>query len=341
MSSQIIKDQPKLTEYFQKVCRLCFSEEMLEDVFKFKQDEIIRRISDLLSIVISEDDQVSRSICTICRARLYEFHDYKVSCLEVQDVLRSQICLAVEKDLSVLDTEPALDSDQIKSELQEYLNTEENLLEEMKISPENTEQDAETVKIDHIEQPVRNRSVRQKKSGQKRYVYEYKVVNKTQVVSCSTCGKKVPKSCLQAHQDKHRLPNYKCERGCVGMKFKCRQTQLQHYVNVHDYRPLECKLCYKLFSAKSSLNYHMKSVHQLKPYQCTICNSSYPIKYLLGRHMKIHSAKMDHHCSICEYATNIKHNLTRHMLMHARQEKERNKAKVDPELMTILSRKLL
>ncbi|XP_065079198.1 zinc finger protein 780B-like [Ochlerotatus camptorhynchus] len=313
MSSQIITEQPKLREYFQKVCRLCFSEEMLEDVFKIKQDEIIRWISDLLSIVVSEDDQISRSICAICRARLYEFHNYKVSCLEVQEVLRSQICPAAEKD-----TEPAL-FDQKTSELQDDSGTDD-LLDEMKISAENTELDAETVEIEHIEQPVR-----QKKSGQKQYVYEYKVVNKTQVVSCSTCGKKVPKSCLQAHQDKHKhryhktgLPIYKCEHGCVGMKFKSLQTQLHHYVNVHDYRAMECKVCCKLFRSQTNLYYHMKRIHQLKSYHCTICNSSFPIKCQLDRHMNIHSAK-DQHCSICEYATNIKHNLTRHMLIHERQ----------------------
>lgn len=109
----------------------------------------------------------------------------------MQDVLRSQIRPAVEQDIS------APDCKQIKSELQDNLDTED-LLREMQISPENAELDAKPVETVHIEKHARDRPVRQNNIRyKKRYIYETNV-------SCTKCRKKVPKSGLRAHLAKHR-----------------------------------------------------------------------------------------------------------------------------------------
>ncbi|XP_021703457.1 zinc finger protein 62-like [Aedes aegypti] len=70
-------------------CRLCLSEESLDHVFK--EDHLREWIMDLLSIQISNDDRMSQVICAICRIRLSEFHQFRVRCQEVQEVLKAMI----------------------------------------------------------------------------------------------------------------------------------------------------------------------------------------------------------------------------------------------------------
>lgn len=69
------------------VCRLCLSEESLEMVFK--EEGLQQCISDYLSIQVSSEDHLSKAVCTICRIRLIEFHQYRQRCHEVQDILQS------------------------------------------------------------------------------------------------------------------------------------------------------------------------------------------------------------------------------------------------------------
>lgn len=84
MTSEAIKKESE-----GQICRLCMSEESLEDVFK---DEQLREwIWEFLAIKISIDDCMSQVICTICRIRLTEFHQFRTGCHEVQEVLQALI----------------------------------------------------------------------------------------------------------------------------------------------------------------------------------------------------------------------------------------------------------
>lgn len=70
-----------------QMCRLCLSEECLDDIFK--EENMQRWIMEFLSIKISTSDSMSRTICTICRMQLIEFHQFRLRCQEVQGVLES------------------------------------------------------------------------------------------------------------------------------------------------------------------------------------------------------------------------------------------------------------
>ncbi|XP_062548635.1 zinc finger protein 37 homolog [Armigeres subalbatus] len=71
----------------QHVCRLCLGEESLDGIYD--DDDLHRWISDYLSIKVSQQDRMSQEICTICRIRLTEFHNFRLHCQEVQTVLQS------------------------------------------------------------------------------------------------------------------------------------------------------------------------------------------------------------------------------------------------------------
>ncbi|XP_062548653.1 zinc finger protein pita-like isoform X2 [Armigeres subalbatus] len=89
----------KDTSRAHKVCRLCLSEESLEDIFK--ESSLPLCISDFLSIEVSIKDKLSHAICAICRIRLTEFRDFQTRCNEVQDVLRQKMAQNDDNDARV------------------------------------------------------------------------------------------------------------------------------------------------------------------------------------------------------------------------------------------------
>nr|XP_029724087.1 zinc finger protein 445-like [Aedes albopictus] len=70
------------------LCRLCLSEETLDG--NFRDENCYRWISDYLSIQINLNDQMSKVICAICHLKLSEFHEFRIRCLEVQEVLQTR-----------------------------------------------------------------------------------------------------------------------------------------------------------------------------------------------------------------------------------------------------------
>ncbi|XP_062557026.1 zinc finger protein Xfin-like [Armigeres subalbatus] len=92
------------------ICRLCMSEELLEDVFK--ENGVCQWISYYLSIMISTDDVLSHVICTICRIRLVEFHQFRLRCQEVQTVLKAKLPKEAAKGLKARRDKPSIASTQ-------------------------------------------------------------------------------------------------------------------------------------------------------------------------------------------------------------------------------------
>lgn len=96
MSSSVVQIKLETFQTPEQVCRLCLGEDMLEDIFKHPDHQ--QWISDYLSIIVSETDSISQSMCAKCRTRLKEFHDYQQRCLEVQGVLQLELQRNVSKE---------------------------------------------------------------------------------------------------------------------------------------------------------------------------------------------------------------------------------------------------
>lgn len=113
MASIAIKKEPEWYEERDRICRLCMSEEAFDDVFR--DENLHHWISEFLAIKISNDDGMSRSICAICRLRLTEFNNFRIGCLEVQEVLRRTV--RTESEFSNDSVTPKASSSQEKSYL--------------------------------------------------------------------------------------------------------------------------------------------------------------------------------------------------------------------------------
>ncbi|XP_062556538.1 GDNF-inducible zinc finger protein 1-like [Armigeres subalbatus] len=67
------------------ICRLCMSKKSLKNIFQ--HDGLSIWISKFLSIVVSRDDKISLMVCDDCRTRLFDFREYQLRCMEVQNEL--------------------------------------------------------------------------------------------------------------------------------------------------------------------------------------------------------------------------------------------------------------
>ena len=61
----------------------------------------------------------------------------------------------------------------------------------------------------------------------------------------------------------------------------------RHVKSAHEGKKFECQLCYKLFSAKYTLNGHILRVHEKKtPYKCMHCEKEFAYKKKFNLHVK-------------------------------------------------------
>ncbi|XP_029724083.2 zinc finger protein 708 [Aedes albopictus] len=105
------------------LCRLCLSEETLTS--SLRDENCYRWISDYLSIQVNSNDQMSQAICAICHLKLAEFHEFRIRCLEVQEVLQTRN----ETRSSQSTTEEVLEVLQIKCEKPSDQSTTEEVQE--------------------------------------------------------------------------------------------------------------------------------------------------------------------------------------------------------------------
>ncbi|XP_062548638.1 zinc finger protein ZFP2-like [Armigeres subalbatus] len=99
MASVAIRIDPEGYKGAHEICRLCLSEDLLDDIFA--EDGLHQCILDLLLITVSADDRMSQAICAMCRLRLTEFHQYRMRCHEVQEALKSMIVSDVVEEHTV------------------------------------------------------------------------------------------------------------------------------------------------------------------------------------------------------------------------------------------------
>lgn len=314
MSVQIPEFLTKPINSCMAVCRLCLSEESLEDILE--QEDLHILIADFLTIVISEDDTTSRFICATCRTRLTEFRDFKWRCLEVQELLQGELYAVVEDEVPLVEVKDIQDS--IEEESFEIVDVVESL---------EVENDTVIIEPDHQKSKSSQPTNKQKrhqlqrieytKTGRKRYVYDLKEVYRNQLVKCSTCAKMIPKVRLEGHQNMHQgIRPFRCERGCNDRNFHCQQLRLHHYRNTHDGERHECDVCCKTYRSLRSLNYHKKDVHSEKPFLCSKCPQAFSSNSRLRQHLKYHNREKNHPCFQCKYSFYSKADLKKHSKRH-------------------------
>ena len=175
---------------------------------------------------------------------------------------------------------------------------------------------------------------------------------------CKECDKRfraqtsLQRHILEHHTDpqvrkqvKLQMRKHMCED--CGSTFHSKHDLTQHKRSHTGEKPFECSICYKRFSAASSLKTHenlhlgiipekkkvcttcgakFQSANDLRkhervhtgerPYQCETCGKGFTEKTAMRNHMRIHTGEMPYECPVCHIKGNNRSNMKKHMKVH-------------------------
>ncbi|XP_065163055.1 Krueppel homolog 1-like isoform X2 [Atheta coriaria] len=84
---------------------------------------------------------------------------------------------------------------------------------------------------------------------------------------------------------------------------------------------LQCTLCDKMFSSKSSYQAHQRT-HAKEtedPYRCNICSKTFAVPARLTRHYRTHTGEKPFRCEFCNKSFSVKENLSVHRRIHTKE----------------------
>ncbi len=149
------------------------------------------------------------------------------------------------------------------------LNEGENMKQEVKYSPQNSNSASPTSVPDENGSPTPNDGV----NSQKLY--------------CKICHKVFPtKSLLYKHLRGHTSDEkpYKCQE--CGQGFTLSSNLRQHRIIHRGYKPFQCEFCGKKFMRSNVYKQHRRIHTGEEMYKCSLCPSEFLQKYALVKHMK-------------------------------------------------------
>ncbi|XP_021697437.1 zinc finger protein 836 [Aedes aegypti] len=292
MSSVVLtKNEPGGLKCLQQICRLCLSEESLEDVFAEKG--LHQLLLEFLSVQVSNEDQLSHSICTICRLRIIEFHQFWTRCQEVQEVLQSMV-----QNLSV-GMEQGLTTESVDKKHMPF--------EPREIKTESCEEEhGFVVAIDQAEVDLKSRAETQGTIEN----YSHDQLGLLVLSDCTelshdnerdhqrVSSKEAENEQLMYIKDEIHIESVKIEylENDAGRTDICKgelksgtialeTSQItQNGEEASIVQAEQCNLCNKVFKNRQQLKSHIRTVHGPKKHNCNVCGLSFPYPRRLKRH---------------------------------------------------------
>nr|XP_029724070.1 zinc finger protein 646-like [Aedes albopictus] len=278
------------------LCRLCLSEETLDGIFAEKSCN--QWILDYLSIQINSNDQMSQVICAICHLRLAEFHEFRIRCLEVQEVLQT---LSEESA-----NQPKEEDLQESVEITSNQSTIEEMLEVYQIK---SEEPSNQSLIEEVQEALQGKP---EKPGNQ------STLEKLQEV-------------LQANYENPEKPNNQSTLEEMLEVLPAKHEKPINQTTEESKRSvsLECTKCSKVFTNRKQL-YNHRQYHRLKhkdfsgQFQCDICQKIYGTRKQLLDHRRYHILK-NHACIYCQKCFDRGARMRTHMKVCALRTKKKIK----------------
>ncbi|XP_062542371.1 uncharacterized protein LOC134210337 [Armigeres subalbatus] len=288
MGSKVIKKEEGTWKHPLQMCRLCLSDESVEDVFKI--DHLQQWISDFLSIKISNTDRMSRVICTICRIRMDEFYQFRVRCLDVQSTMKKMIEDAerfsepIVKDTTFLSVDSITDIQSIEMEglkNQGFNETDDPLkdINEKDIKPF-VEFDTENeVQISTEESIPRVVTISESKESNSQNSNQDENASNANVESQEEENSERSYDDEGMEDDQIELDD---DIEVEEIKVETREDDYEETSDVVSKN--QCNVCRRVYKTGKGLHRHKKFVHGPKNHKCHICNMAYTLRSALTRH---------------------------------------------------------
>ena len=77
--------------------------------------------------------------------------------------------------------------------------------------------------------------------------------------------------------------------------------------------PLQCGVCGKVLSNRTSLNVHVRTHTGERPYRCTLCSATFNDMSNMRRHRVVHTKAKRYQCDVCHARFSQSGNLRMHI----------------------------
>lgn len=204
----------------------------------------------------TEEDYLTKFLCSTCNQKLCEIETWIKSCQIVQ------------KNFPLIKNESEIEIEPI------FVTVDEN---EMVYSPEEKDMLEDCVKVPNLQAKFTNTNKKQ-----------YTCTDCAEVFSGKTIYRNHRKCCtIRGTSDSRRNQNYTCESENCGKVLKSlvgfnahtamhrRQKTSTPINEIKELTVLLCSICGKTFKQKQALEVHILNHQNLKPFECKICSNSY------------------------------------------------------------------
>ncbi|XP_067635456.1 zinc finger protein 227-like [Eurosta solidaginis] len=150
---------------------------------------------------------------------------------------------------------------------------------------------------------------------------------------------------LEGKQLKHQGNELECD---ICGKCFSQKSSLRHHKRLHSgEKPYKCDICEKRFAHVTNITVHMRTHTGEKPYKCKYCETGFGRIDVLHTHLRLHLGVNVHRCKFCPLAFPLASELRLHLTSHENEDaetRERNMTALKEEeaklKQKILKRKL-
>lgn len=303
------------------VCRVCMAEKLEYFYISETSYDGIQTFAEILSEIssfsISDEDSLSKNICSTCRDFCNEFLKFRETIHSSHEFMQAQI-LVREDELKI--------TSEMELIVEEFEDTEEEI-EDGTIAMEVL--DEEESEDEDIEGEMTCEKCDKTFNKEEKLVEHMRTHSpRTRMFSCQTCKRKfTTEILLQHHEIIHSdlITQIKPESKnscivCGGKGFKSR-TELENHTKEHkelaETESINCPHCEKRFSKLNNLLRHLRSHEENKTHSCNVCFKTFAMGQELIDHLNRHKGFTPHTCHICSKSYMQISKLKNHMKTHS------------------------